>query len=248
MTSWVGGGHRLALLFADAVCATGTLRSTDPNFIRCIIPNLQKAQKTIKAELVLEQLACNGVLEGIRISRKGFPNRVTYPEFVKRYYLLHPTIRRNEAETKDATQTIMKHNSDAIEAHFPTQTKDGEEARERPLYQFGVTKIFFRHGVLAWLEEQREKKLGQMVVSIQAGARGYGAVAVCFVACLFVLALTGTALQLDRALGVPQDRPADGGRAHAAEEPEGVHCLQGVGMVEGLRGRQGQRPARARRL
>ncbi len=151
----------------------GTLRSTEPNFIRCIIPNLKKEQKNIKAELVLEQLACNGVLEGIRISRKGFPNRITYPEFVKRYYLLHPTIRRNEAETKDATMTIIKHNADTMEAHFPTQTKDGEEARERPLYQFGVTKIFFRHGVLAWLEEQREKKLGQMVISIQAGARGW---------------------------------------------------------------------------
>ncbi len=150
-----------------------TLRSTEPNFIRCIIPNLKKAQKDINAELVLEQLACNGVLEGIRISRKGFPNRITYPEFVKRYYLLHPTIRRNEAETKDATITVMKHNADAIEAYFPSVSKDGEEARERPLYQFGTTKIFFRHGVLAWLEEQREKKLGQMVISIQAGARGW---------------------------------------------------------------------------
>ena len=106
---------------------------------------------------------------------QGFPNRITYPEFVKRYYLLHPTIRRNEAETKDATQTVMKHNADAIEKHFPlVANKDtGEEARERPLYQFGTTKIFFRHGVLAWLEEQREKKLGQMVISIQAGARGW---------------------------------------------------------------------------
>jgi myosin heavy subunit len=152
-----------------------TLRSTEPNFIRCIIPNLKKAQKDINAELVLEQLACNGVLEGIRISRKGFPNRITYPEFVKRYYLLHPTIRRNEAETKDATQTVMKHNAEAIEKHFPAvaNKETGEEARERPLYQFGTTKIFFRHGVLAWLEEQREKKLGQMVVSIQAGARGW---------------------------------------------------------------------------
>jgi myosin heavy subunit len=150
-----------------------TLRSTEPNFIRCIIPNLKKETKNINAALVLEQLACNGVLEGIRISRKGFPNRITYPEFVKRYYLLHPTIRRNEAETKEATQTVMKHVADRLEDYFPKVAKEGEEARERPLYQFGVTKIFFRHGVLAWLEEQREAKLGQMVISIQAGARGW---------------------------------------------------------------------------
>jgi myosin protein heavy chain len=53
-----------------------TLRATEPNFIRCLIPNLQKKQQSLNAELILEQLACNGVLEGIRISRKGYPNRL----------------------------------------------------------------------------------------------------------------------------------------------------------------------------
>ncbi len=70
-----------------------TLRATEPNFIRCLIPNLQKKQQSLNAELILEQLACNGVLEGIRISRKGYPNRLKYPEFVKRYYLLHPALK-----------------------------------------------------------------------------------------------------------------------------------------------------------
>ena len=84
------------------------------------------------------------------------------------YYL--PTIRHNEAETKEATQTITKCVSDPLEAFFPTAAKDGEEPREHPLYLLGSTKIFFRHGVLVWLAELRKKKLGMMIISVKASA------------------------------------------------------------------------------
>ena len=58
-----------------------TLRSTQPHFVRCIIPNECKQPGVIDSHLVMHQLTCNGVLEGIRICRKGFPNRMVYPDF-----------------------------------------------------------------------------------------------------------------------------------------------------------------------
>ncbi|ELU16991.1 hypothetical protein CAPTEDRAFT_118472, partial [Capitella teleta] len=60
------------------------LKTTHPHFVRCIIPNEIKQPGLIDAKLVLHQLQCNGVLEGIRICRKGFPNRIIYSEFKQR--------------------------------------------------------------------------------------------------------------------------------------------------------------------
>ena len=49
------------------------------------MPNNHKKPGVVDAFLVMHQLTCNGVLEGIRICRKGFPNRVLYADF--RYVL-----------------------------------------------------------------------------------------------------------------------------------------------------------------
>ena len=61
------------------------LRSTHPHFVRCIIPNETKTPGAMENPLVMHQLRCNGVLEGIRICRKGFPNRIQYGDFKQRY-------------------------------------------------------------------------------------------------------------------------------------------------------------------
>nr|CAD7265916.1 unnamed protein product [Timema shepardi] len=134
-----------------------TLRNTNPNFVRCIIPNHEKKAGKIDAPLVLDQLRCNGVLEGIRICRQGFPNRIPFQEFRQRYELLTPNV-------------------------IPKGFMDGKRACEKMilaleldpnLYRVGQSKIFFRAGVLAHLEEERDYKITDLIVNFQAFCRGY---------------------------------------------------------------------------
>ncbi|XP_058840715.1 myosin heavy chain, muscle-like isoform X3 [Topomyia yanbarensis] len=85
-----------------------TLRSTQPHFVRCIIPNELKQTGLIDAHLVMHQLTCNGVLEGIRICRKGFPNRMMYPDFKLRYLILAPAAMQAETEGKKAAEKCFE--------------------------------------------------------------------------------------------------------------------------------------------
>ncbi|KAG8276902.1 Belongs to the TRAFAC class myosin-kinesin ATPase super [Homalodisca vitripennis] len=85
-----------------------TLRSTQPHFVRCIIPNELKQPGVIDSHLVMHQLTCNGVLEGIRICRKGFPNRMVYPDFKQRYMILAPATMAAEADPKIAASKCLE--------------------------------------------------------------------------------------------------------------------------------------------
>ncbi|XP_069463113.1 myosin-10-like isoform X1 [Ambystoma mexicanum] len=134
-----------------------TLRNTNPNFVRCIIPNHEKRAGKLEPHLVLDQLRCNGVLEGIRICRQGFPNRIIFQEFRQRYEILTPNaIPKGFMDGKQACAQMIK----ALEL-------------DPNLFRIGQSKIFFRAGVLAHLEEERDLKITDIIVLFQAAARGY---------------------------------------------------------------------------
>ena len=87
-----GGGKTVSSFYKQQLDSLmTTLYATEPHFIRCIVPNNNKMPGQIEAGLVLHQLTCNGVLEGIRICMRGFPNRMPYPDFCSRYAILEPS-------------------------------------------------------------------------------------------------------------------------------------------------------------
>merc|ERR1711970_684101 len=83
----ISAGHRESLMKLMT-----NLHSTHPHFVRCIIPNELKKSGYTDAPLVMHQLTCNGVLEGIRICQLGLPNKVMYPDFMVRYSICQPKI------------------------------------------------------------------------------------------------------------------------------------------------------------
>ncbi|KAG5363689.1 Myosin type-2 heavy chain 1 [Yarrowia sp. B02] len=130
------------------------LQATHPHFVRCIIPNHKKQPQSLDSLLVLDQLRCNGVLEGIRIARSGFPNRLPFSDFKSRYQVLVP-MPQGFMDGQKACQHIL--------SGLKMDTN---------LYRVGLTKVFFKSGVLAELEEQRESCVRDVIVRFQSLARG----------------------------------------------------------------------------
>ncbi|WRT65740.1 uncharacterized protein IL334_002688 [Kwoniella shivajii] len=131
------------------------LSSTQPHFVRCIVPNSDKRPGKVNVNLVLDQLRCNGVLEGIRIARLGYPNRHSFAEFRQRYEVLTPgVIPKGYMDGRKAAERI----AEALDL-------------DKQFYKIGATKIFFKAGVLAELEERRDNLLTDLFRRFQSAAR-----------------------------------------------------------------------------
>ncbi|XP_057465935.1 myosin-2-like isoform X2 [Actinidia eriantha] len=132
------------------------LESSTPHFIRCIKPNNKKLPGMYEENLVLEQLRCCGVLEVVRISRSGYPTRVTHQEFARRYGFL-----LSEDNTCQDPLSI----SVAVLQQFDVLPD---------MYQVGYTKLYFRTGQIAALEDTRKQVL-QGTLEVQKRFRGHRA-------------------------------------------------------------------------
>lgn len=131
------------------------LQATQPHFVRCIVPNPDKKPGRVDTPMVLHQLRCNGVLEGIRIARLGYPNRLPFSEFRHRYEVLTPdVIPKGYVDGRKACISMVTALKLSADSH-----------------KLGLTKIFFKAGVLAELEEKRDAHLYDLFARMQSVAR-----------------------------------------------------------------------------
>merc|ERR1712121_432653 len=135
-----GGGKTVSSVYLVSLGQLmETLHSCEPHFVRCLVLNTHKKPGDVEPPLIMHQLTCNGVLEGIRICMRGFPNRMLYPDYKMRYACLGQAEIASSSDNKTAVYALMdKINFD----------------RER--YRLGHTLVFFRAGALAGLEEARD--------------------------------------------------------------------------------------------
>merc|ERR1712176_810573 len=146
-----GGGKTVSSVYLVSLNELmTTLHSCEPHFVRCLVPNTHKKPGEVEPHLIMHQLTCNGVLEGIRICMRGFPNRMLYPDYKMRYACLGQAEIASSSDNKTATYALM----DKIQF-------------DRERYRLGHTLVFFRAGALAKLEEARDDLVIKWVRMIQ---------------------------------------------------------------------------------
>ena len=132
------------------------INAAQPHFVRCINPNSQKSPGLLHPEMILDQLRCSGLMEAVRVSRAGFPIRLSHKDFVTRFAILFaPSGAADYKADVVAMCTALRIPSE----HF----------------RIGNTKVFMRREIHDKLEEERSRLLVAQTLTIQRVQRGHRA-------------------------------------------------------------------------
>uniref|UniRef100_A0A3B3DI23 Myosin X, like 1 n=1 Tax=Oryzias melastigma TaxID=30732 RepID=A0A3B3DI23_ORYME len=138
--------------FRDSLHALmATLSASNPFFIRCIKPNMEKNPNVFDPEIVLNQLRYSGMLETVKIRRAGFPVRRTFKDFFSRYkIILKDKVPTAGDDKKRTTDLLFKYDKTKKE------------------WQLGKTKVFMKESLEQRLEKDRDEVRRQAAMIIRA--------------------------------------------------------------------------------
>uniref|UniRef100_G3PWG5 Myosin XVAb n=1 Tax=Gasterosteus aculeatus TaxID=69293 RepID=G3PWG5_GASAC len=123
-------------------------------FVRCIKPNQHKEPGVFDMDLVNTQLHYSGIMETILIRKEGYPIRMHFHRFLKRYKAL--LCMKDPPPAEGENCVIMLHKLCPV--------KSGS-------YQLGVSKIFLKEELYQLLEGKRDRLLNFAALTLQRYTR-----------------------------------------------------------------------------
>ena len=146
---------------------------TTPHYIRCLKPNDELEPDNFNPLVVADQLRCAGVIEAVRVSRLGYPQRYSHSRFVSRYRILglRPLKKSNASSRKRKPVDVLV---DSIVEKIVEVTGDtGERDLSTIGIQVGKTKVFFRRNAYETIERLLNLEMRRTAITIQSIARQY---------------------------------------------------------------------------
>ena len=121
------------------------LDNSEPHFIKCIKPNTKKSPESFESPIVLQQLRYSGLLDAIKVRKKGFPTRNSFADFKGKYWsvvnIKKEVLASKTYSDKELCQEIIQ--------RLQSSSNLYENIR------IGRSIVFYRPEILSLLEEKR---------------------------------------------------------------------------------------------
>uniref|UniRef100_A0AAQ4RH87 Myosin IXb n=1 Tax=Gasterosteus aculeatus aculeatus TaxID=481459 RepID=A0AAQ4RH87_GASAC len=124
-----------------------SMEKAEPFFIFCLRSNNGKKDLHFDAELVLQQIKYQGLLQMVRLKKSGFSAKYTFKEFVEQFRMLLP---------KGATMR-PEHITELFE----------KMKLDRTNYQIGKTKVFLKEKARQLLQDKYNKEVMHHIIVLQ---------------------------------------------------------------------------------
>jgi myosin-5 len=149
----------------------GSLRKTESRYIRCVKPNMAKKPLLMDHIPTLEQLRSAGVVAAVTLARSAFPNKLENSAVKFRYGGMWNKKEVQSAKTPEMTpDEALRCDCEAI-LKSALSTKEVVKG-EKKQFVVGITRSYFKAGILEYLEANRATGLDAQAVTIQALVRG----------------------------------------------------------------------------
>ncbi|XP_076833549.1 myosin-XVIIIa isoform X4 [Brachyhypopomus gauderio] len=112
--------------------------------------------------LLRAQIRGSKLLDALRIYRQGYPDHMVFSEFRRRFDVLAPHLSK-----KLGRHYVVTDEKRAVEELLESLEL------EKSSYHMGLSRVLFRAGVLAKLEERRDLQTRRHITLFQAACRGY---------------------------------------------------------------------------